>query len=300
MDSNIGALKNEIAQLRRLVADLRGELGEVLTRQNDMERSFGEQLDRHREDLNWEREECILLRQGLQELEDTGAQLVNDMTSMSRRLCRCHEGRGPPISAVGSPTPPYPASPSEEFQTPPLEFMPVADLPSSPPSPTALPVPPPVSQSPIPFLEQENIPPACCADPLVTKAPLVPIEVESHDVGGSGGVEEGNRGRVDEGAASHLGRDNQSRAACRRAVRASNLVHPYPYAHAKGLGNLLERRARFLRQLGGPESSDKGASSREDCVLPHRVPDQWDAGSSEVRLGGQDEILQIDGGNCLW
>ena len=33
----MGALKNEIAQLRRLVADLRGELGEVLTRQNDIE-----------------------------------------------------------------------------------------------------------------------------------------------------------------------------------------------------------------------------------------------------------------------
>ena len=113
---------------------------------------------------------------------------------MARHLCRCHEGRGPPILAVGSPTPPpYPASPSEVFQTPPLEFMPVVDLPLSPPSPTALPIPPPVSQSPIPFLEQENIPPACCANPPVTKAPLVPIEVESHDVEGSGGVEESNR-----------------------------------------------------------------------------------------------------------
>ena len=87
MDSNVGALKNEIAQLRRPVADLRGELGEVLTCQNDMEKSFEERLDHHREDLNWEREECILLRQGLQELEDTSAQLVNDMTFMSRCLC---------------------------------------------------------------------------------------------------------------------------------------------------------------------------------------------------------------------
>ena len=48
MDSNVGALKNEIAQLRRLVADLRGELGEVLTCQNDLERSFEERLDHHR------------------------------------------------------------------------------------------------------------------------------------------------------------------------------------------------------------------------------------------------------------
>ena len=65
MDSNVGALMNKIAQLRRLVADLRGELGEILTRQNDMERAFKEQLNRHREDLDWDREECILLRTGL-------------------------------------------------------------------------------------------------------------------------------------------------------------------------------------------------------------------------------------------
>ena len=75
MDSNVGALKNEIAQLRRLVADLRGELGEVLTRQNDMERSFEGRLNRHREDLDWDREECILLRTGLQENEDRIAEL---------------------------------------------------------------------------------------------------------------------------------------------------------------------------------------------------------------------------------
>ena len=48
----VGALKNKIAQLRRLVADLRGELGEVLTRKNDLERSFEERLDCHREDLD--------------------------------------------------------------------------------------------------------------------------------------------------------------------------------------------------------------------------------------------------------
>ena len=87
VDSDVGALKNEISQLRRLVADLRGELGEVLTRKNDIERSFGEWLDCHREDLNWDKEECILLRQGLQELKNTGAQMVHEMTSMSRCLC---------------------------------------------------------------------------------------------------------------------------------------------------------------------------------------------------------------------
>ena len=130
----MGALKNEIAQLRRLVADLRGELGEVLTRQNDLERSFEERLDHHREDLDWDREECILLRVGLQENEDRIAELSIRGQQMSRRLCRCADCQGPPISAVGLPQPPpYARSSSPEFHTPPLEFMPVADLPLSPP-----------------------------------------------------------------------------------------------------------------------------------------------------------------------
>ena len=134
LDSDVGAMKNEISQLRRLVADLRGELGEVLTHQNDMERSFGERLDCHREDLDWDREECILLRVGLQENEDRTAELSVRGQQMARRLCRCADCQGPPITAVGLPQPPpYARSPSPEFHTPPLEFMPVADLPSSPP-----------------------------------------------------------------------------------------------------------------------------------------------------------------------
>ena len=189
---------------------------------------------------------------------------------MARRLCRCADHQGPPISAVGSPQPPpYARSPSLEFHTPPLEFMPVADLLSSPPSPTALPVPPPISQSPIPFLEQENAPPTCCAIPSMTESPLVPIEVEYNDAEGSGEVEESTMDRVDEGAVPQLWRNNQSRAAGRRVVRVSNLVHPHPYAHAKDLGDFWARRARFLRRVGDHESSDESASSREDTVLPH-------------------------------
>ena len=135
MDSNVGALKNEIEQLRRLVTDLRGELGEVLPHQNDLERSFEEWLDHHREDLDWDREECILLRVGLQENEDRIAELSIRGQQMLRRLCRCADCQGPPISAVGSPQPPPYA------RTPSPEFMPVVDIPLSPPSPTALPVP---------------------------------------------------------------------------------------------------------------------------------------------------------------
>ena len=110
---------------------------------------------------------------------------------MARQLCQCADCQGPPISAVGSPQPPpYARTPSLEFQTPPQEFTPVVDLPASPPSPTALPVPPLVSQSPIPFLEQENAPLTCCSNPPMTEGPLVPIEVGSDDAEGSGEVEE--------------------------------------------------------------------------------------------------------------
>ena len=75
--------------------------------------------------------------------------------------------------------------------------------------------------------------------------------------------------QMDEEAIPQLWRNNQSRAAGRRVVCASNLVHPHPYAHAKGLGDFWARRARFLQQAGGDESSDESASSREDGVLPH-------------------------------
>ena len=166
---------------------------------------------------------------------------------MARRLCRCADCQGPPISAVGSPQPlPYVRTPSPEFQTPPQEFMPVVDLPVSPPSPAALPVSPLVSQSPIPFLEQENAPPTCCSNPPMTEAPLVSIGVESNDVEGSDVREESSRDRVDEEAIPQLWRNNHSRAAGQRVVRASNLVHPHPYAHAKGLGGICAGRGRFL------------------------------------------------------
>ena len=129
---------------------------------------------------------------------------------MSRRLCRCADCQGPPISAVGSPQPPpYARTPSLEFQTPPQEFMPIVDLPLAPPSPTALPVPPPVSQSLVPFPEQENTPPACCSNHPVTEAPLIPIEVEFDDAAGSGEVEKSTMDRVGEESISQLWRSNQ-------------------------------------------------------------------------------------------
>ena len=80
----------------------------------------------------------------------------------------------------------------------------------------------------------------------MTEGLLVPIEVESDDAEGPGEVEESTMDQVDEGVVPQLWRNNQSRAAGQRVVRASNLVHPHPYAHAKGLGDFWARRARFL------------------------------------------------------
>ena len=147
--------------------------------------------------------------------------------------------------------------------------MPVMDIPLSPPSPTALLFPPPVSQSPIPFLEQENAPPACCAGSSTTEEPLIPIEMESDGGEGSGEVEESTRDQVNEETITQLWRSNQSRAAGRRVVRASNLVHPHPYAYAKGLGGVWTVRGRLSRRLGARKSSSKGGSFWENSILPH-------------------------------
>ena len=118
-------------------------------------------MDHHREDIDWQRKECILLRVGLQENEDRTAELSVRGEQLSRRLCRCADHQGPPISAVGLPLPPpYARSPSPEFHTPPIEVRPIEDTETPPSSPGPIPVPPPSPESPIPFSDAENIPPA--------------------------------------------------------------------------------------------------------------------------------------------
>ena len=41
-----------------------------------MDQEHEERMDCHREDINWQREECILLRVGLQENEDRIGELL--------------------------------------------------------------------------------------------------------------------------------------------------------------------------------------------------------------------------------
>ena len=255
---------------------------------NDQEQDHQERIDRHREDINWVREECRLLREGLQEQEDVNARLTIQLQNMSQRLRRCQDRLDPPISALGSPQlPPYPASPSLEYSTPPIEVRTLGEVSSAPHTPEPVPVPPPAPQSPISFSDAENIPPACCANPPATRAPLVPITEVQSDAEDSDNVAERLEEEIaKESALRFLNGSNQGRGARRRAVHALNIRSaPYPHSmrpgvHPKRRRFLLEaERLQFrrnhcsLRGLGGYESSSEESTSEEDdCVLLDRPP----------------------------
>ena len=168
-------------------------------------------MDCHREDINWQREECFLLRVGLQENEDRMGELSVRQQQMLRWLCRCADHQGPPISAVGLPQPfPYARSPSPEFHTPPIEVCPIEDAKTPLSSPGPIPVPSPAPKSPILFSDAENIPPACCANPPAPRAPLQPIEEVVSDAEDSSVVAERLEDWIgDETALSFLTGSNQ-------------------------------------------------------------------------------------------
>ena len=218
-------MKREVEELKTMVNDLKDQV----TR---MDREHEERMDHHREDIDWQRKECILLRIGLQENKDRMSKLSTQGQQMSRRLCRCADRQGPPILAVGSPQPPpYARSPSLEFHTPPIEVRPIDDAETAPPSPAPVPVPPPAPESPIPFSDAENIPLACCANPPAPRAPLQPIEEILSDARDSDTVAERLEDWIgDETALSFLTGSNQGRGACHRAVCGlARRAAPYPY-----------------------------------------------------------------------
>ena len=57
------ALKREVEQLKTMVNNVKDQVTRV-------DREHEERMDCHREDINWQKKECILLRVGLQENED--------------------------------------------------------------------------------------------------------------------------------------------------------------------------------------------------------------------------------------
>ena len=176
-----------------------------------MDQEHEERMNRHREDINWQREECILLRVALQENKDRMAELSVRGEQMLRWLCRCTDRQGPPISAVGLPLPPpYARSPSPEFHTPPIEVCPIEDA-ETPSSPIPMSVPPPAPESPILFSNAENVPPACGANPPAPRAPLQPIDEVVSDAEDSNAVAKRLEDQIgDETALSFLTGSNQS------------------------------------------------------------------------------------------
>ena len=207
---------------------------------------------------------------------------------MSRRLCRCADHQGPPISAVGSPQPPpYARSPSLEFHTPPIKVRLIEDAKTPPPQISPLPVPPPAPESPIPFSDAEKIPPACCANLPAPRAPLQPIEEAVSDAEDSNVVAERLEDRIgEENALSFLTGSNQGRGAYRRAVHGlARCSAPYPHRMQPGdhsrprsfelEGEQLQQRRnrRYDLGRGGYQcSSSESDSSSEDCVLLDRPP----------------------------
>ena len=269
--------------MKTIVTDLRDQVR--LTEQDHKER-----MNCHREDINWNKEECILLRAGLQENEDRTAELSIRGQQMAWQLCYCANHQGPPILAVGSPLPPpYERSPSLEFHTPPIEVCPIDDVETAPPSPAPVPVPPLAPKSPIPFSDAENIHPAYCANPPSPRALLQPIEeVVSHAKDSEAVVERLEDQIRDETTHSFLNGSNQGRGAHCRAVHA--ICHrPAPYPHHRQPGERPSPRPRsfilkgeHLQQQrnrcynlgrGGYQCSSSESDSRsEDCVLLDRPP----------------------------
>ena len=89
-------------------------------------------------------------------------------------------------------------------------MRPIGDAKTPPSSPGPIPVPPPAPESPIPFSDAENIPPACCANPPAPRAPLQPIEEAVSDAKDSNVVVERFEDRIgDETTLSFLTGSNQ-------------------------------------------------------------------------------------------
>ena len=184
-----------------------------------------------------------------------------------------------------------PASPeySPEFHTPSIEVYSLGTVSSAPSTPDPISIPPPVA-SPLPSSDAENIPPACCSNPLPPRAPLVPIEEAMSDAEDSDVMAERVEQALDEEVAlSFLNRNNQGRGARRQAVRSlSRCTHPYAHRMQPGdhrprrrvgiFNGINQQQAQLNccseRGLGGYESSSEGSSyGGDDNVVLDRVPD---------------------------
>ena len=294
--------KREIDSLKELIHNLRGDVGEIMLMHDGQEEDLNSCLDRHRFNINQLREDHNSLKEDYQELEAEAAAMRIRLNHMQEQLCHCADCRNPPISAVGSPAlPAMPASPeySPEFHTPSIEVRSLGMVSLAPLTPEPVQIPPPVA-SPLPSSDAENIPPACCSNPLPPHAPLVPIEEVMSDAEDSDAMAERAEQALDEEVAlSFLNRNNQGRGARRQAVRSlSRCTHPYTYRMQPGdhrprrrvgiFDGINEQQARLNhrseRGLSGYESSSEGSSyGGDDNVVLDGLPDGRDPkGASSV------------------
>ena len=130
---------------------------------------------------------------------------------------------------------------SPEFHTPSIEVRSLGTVSSAPSTPEPIPIPPPVA-SPLPSSDAENIPPACCCNPLPLHAPLVPIEEVMSDTEDLDAMAERVEQALDEEVAlSFLNWNNQGRGARRQEVRSLSR-RSHPYAHQIQPGDHRPRR----------------------------------------------------------
>ena len=207
-------LQKEISDLHGKLADLRAEVGEIMSLHADQEEKYTEEFETANRHCDHHREE-------IEELKADNAVMWIRLNSMERRLFHCQDQPGPPISAVGSPEPPtQPAHPesSLEYHTPPIE---VVSLHSSTPSPEPLPIPTPIvicDDSPIILSDLENIPPPCCSVPPPPEALLIPIEEGMSEAKDSNAVAERLEDEISAESARLFLYGSQGRGARCRAV----------------------------------------------------------------------------------
>ena len=130
-------------------------------------------------------------------------------------------------------------------------MRPIEDAETPPASTSPLPVPPPAPESPIPFSDAENIPPACCANPPAPRAPLQPIDKVVSDAEDSDVVGERLEDRIgEETALSFLTGSNQGQGAHHRAVCGlARRAAPYPHRIQPGDHTVEDWQRDSLRQL---------------------------------------------------
>jgi hypothetical protein len=125
-------------------------------------------LDRHRTNIDNDHKRIRELERSVSSLLVDNVELKVQVESMADKLCRCGD-RSPALSGAGTRNSPFE-----------LDYESDASY-TAPPVENQVPLPVVLEQSPLPSSNQENIPPACCADPPASSDVVMVPLVESED-----------------------------------------------------------------------------------------------------------------------